>query len=211
MQNSETAHNIEAFVTKLRSEGVEAGKAEAARIVKAAEEEAARIRAAAKADAEETLAKANASARQVEAHTKSELELAVRDAVLRLRQAVQQEIRRLIGDRIKEPLQDPAFTKELILEVARQYARSDAGSGSAVCSLPESMFNRLQEELRAALGAELGRSAEVRNGLKTAGFEYSVGDGTIEVTTESVAEVLSDLVGPEIRRLLAKGAGEKQQ
>ena len=64
-----------------------------------------------------------------------------------------------------------------------------------------------QETFRNA--AETGTPIDLRTSLAEAGFEYRIVDGTVEVTTDSVMEVILELVGPELRRLVAAAQEER--
>jgi hypothetical protein len=45
-------------------------------------------------------------------------------------------------------------------------------------------------------------SVNLHGALSTAGFEYKVSGGTVEVTPESVVQVLSEIVTPQLQQLI---------
>ena len=61
-----------------------------------------------------------------------------------------------------------------------------------------------------ARAAEAGMSIDLRGTLSTAGFEYEVTGGTVEVTVESVVETLSEMVSPQLRQMVQQAAGDFQ-
>jgi len=201
------AHTVQSFVETLRSDGVEAGQ-----------QEAEKIRQQAQQEAEQTVSDAEAKARQiVEAaekqrvmtlkRTQTDLELAARDTVARLRDVLGQAVNRLLTQAASTTLDDAGFLKELIREVASAYAGSDAtGQQTIELNVPEPMQKKLADWAIASLrqkGDEKKLSVELHGSLATAGFEYKVADGTVEVTPESVVQVLSRIVTPQLQELLA--------
>ena len=56
-----------------------------------------------------------------------------------------------------------------------------------------------------------GTGIELHGSLAGSGFEYRVSDGTVEVTVESVVEMLSELVGPEVREIVARAATDRDE
>jgi len=63
------------------------------------------------------------------------------------------------------------------------------------------------ETLRKDLSAG-GMGIDLQGTLKGDGFEYRVIDGTVEVTLDSVVEVLSGIVGPELRQIVARAGAD---
>ena len=56
-------------------------------------------------------------------------------------------------------------------------------------------------------------SVDLRGALESAGFEYKVSGGTVEITPESMVATLSEIVTPELRGLIASaeaGASKKK-
>ena len=52
-------------------------------------------------------------------------------------------------------------------------------------------------------GEDRKLSFELHGALSTAGFEYKLSGGTVEVTPESVVQVLSQIVTPQLQELIA--------
>ena len=80
--------SIESFVKKLQDEGVNAGKEAAEKIRNEAKLEADNMIADAKAEADQILAKARDNAGKQLHRMQTELELAARDVILKLRETI---------------------------------------------------------------------------------------------------------------------------
>lgn len=197
---------IEAFVGRLQTEGVEAGRQAAAKIEAEAQERAARLLKDAEARASEIRKQAETDAALFRKRMEGELQLAVRDSIVALRETFIGMLNRVLAVRVEACLADDAFLRTLIQEVLRQYARADSEErGDISISVTPEMERQLARwavhELRQGLDAP-GRHVDLHGTLEKAGFEYRVTNGTVEVTTESVVAMLSELVRPELRRIL---------
>jgi vacuolar-type H+-ATPase subunit E/Vma4 len=202
---------IEAFIGRLQSEGVTAGKQAAEKLEAEAEQRAAQILKEAETQATNIRGQAEADAARYREKIEGELRLAVRDTVLTLRETLGRMLQSVIAAEVESHLSDEGFLKELIHEVLRQYAQGDSEGRSVIrINLTPEMERQLAHwavhELRPAIAGS-GRHIDMRHALQTAGFEYHMAGGTVQVTTESVAAKLHELARPELRRLL-NAAGE---
>jgi len=205
--------SIESFVAKLQADGVQAGQQAAAKIRTQAEAEARQIIHQAKAQAQKILAEADQQAQATLAHVREELKLAVRDAVARLRECLKAALRTVLANAAKEPLSDPAFLAKLLHELVLLYAQADAaGQRTIQVNLPPESHRQLVDwalhELGKSLAAEGHRGVQLQKTLSQAGFEIKTDEGTVEVTTDSVVEVLSELVSPALRKVVADAAAD---
>jgi len=202
------AGTIEAFVEKLQAEGVEAGRAEAERIRAEAEKKAAALLHEAETRAHGILDKATAECRVLRTRTETELRLAARDTVVRLRETLARALRTVLDSAVKDKLADPAFIEHVLHDVIMAYVRADvAGDGSVTINVATEMRQKLAGWAVSSMQTEVqgqGVTVNLLGTLKAAGFEYRVTEGTVDVTAESVVSILSELVGPELRKLLAE-------
>jgi len=108
---------VQELISRLRDEGVEAGRQEADRVVQEAQKRAAEIVAQAKSEAEEIRNKARTEIKAERAASREAIQLAFRDAELKLRS----EFRAVIAERVKRlvsmELRDREFLKQLILAI----------------------------------------------------------------------------------------------
>jgi len=200
------AETIEAFIDKLQADGVQAGREAARKIHAEAEQRAQQLIQEAQARAKEIVERAEAESRRIQERTETELELAARDTVIRLCESLHRALQEVLAAMASEQLGDPEFLRELLHDVVMQYVRADiARDGTITINVSEEMRRRLTHWAIQALHKDLmssGTGVDLHGSLVGAGFEYKVSDGTVEVTVESVVEVLSELVGPELRAIV---------
>lgn len=206
------AETIEAFVSKLQADGVRAGQAAADKIRAEAEEQAQRMIADAGAQAKQIIAKAEAEREKTRSRAETELKLAARDTIVRLQGSLSRALRHILVETARGGLTDAAFIGDLLREIVMQYVRADIeGQGTMTINVSASMRDQLVqwaiETLRKDLSAG-GMGIDLQGTLKADGFEYRVIDGTVEVTLDSVVEVLSGIVGPELRQIVARAAAD---
>lgn len=184
-------NKLEQLTRTLYAEGLEKGRSEADRLVAEAKAEAAKILAAARAEAEAVRKAAEAKARDVEKNSLTEISLAGKQAVAKIKAEVASLI---IAKSTAEPLKaavlDAGFLKEMLVAVARNWNGADAGKVELKALLPEAertkldaAFAKSARELLAA-GIEVGYSNEVRSGFKVGqkggGYYISFSDGDFE-------------------------------
>ncbi len=201
------AQTLESFVNRLRTDGVEAGRAAADQIRREAQEQAEQVVREAEAKAQHLLAEAAAERERTLLRTRTDLQLAARDTVARLREALSQAVTQVLAQAVDKTLDKPKFLEQLIRDIATRYAESDAaGTATMTINVSEPMRQQLTNWVLATFHHDGkkkdGFSVDLHGTLSGAGFEYHVVDGTVEITPASVVQVLSEIVTPELRRLL---------
>ena len=193
-------NKLQQLTQKLYDEGLEKGRAEADKLVADAKAEARKIVAEARAEAEEIVKKAEAKAEDVSKNT--EISLAGKQAVGRIKSEIASLIiAKATARGVKEAVVDPAFIKEMLVAVAKNWNGSDSGKVELQALLPEgerkkldAAFEESAKELLAA-GVEVGWSKEVKTGFKVGakegGYYISFADADIEAL---LAEYLRDKV-----------------
>jgi len=207
------ADTIESFVAKLQAEGVQAGRHEADKIRNEAQRQADETIRQAKAQADKIVADAENSAKSLLSRARTELDLAARDALFRLREAISQAVQAILTEGAKRQLADTSFLCQVMRELVLLYGQADAERKTVI------RFNvpaDIQDQLASWVMGELHKAAHEANAtvdlhgtLASAGFEYRVDGATVEVTVESVVQTLKDLVGPELQRVLDRAAASK--
>ena len=205
------AETIESFVAKLQEEGVQAGQQAADKLRDEARREAEQIVQQAKDQAEKTIADGKQAAERLMARGATELKLAARDTVLRLREALGQALSDILCHSAAETLGDPEFLADLIRQLVASYAEADlAGDKRIAINVRQELRDKLFDAALSAVGSS-ARDAEpkvdVTGTLKEAGFEYSVSDAKVEVTLSSVVHTLSEMVGPKLREYVQQAIG----
>jgi len=205
------AHTVESFVETLRADGVEAGRQAAEKISRDAEQQAEQSVREAEAKARQILEDAERQRQMTVERTRTDLELAARDTVAQLRNVLSQAVNRLLTRAASTTLDDKGFLKELIRDVASAYAKADAtGEQMFDLNVAEPMKHKLADWAISSFhkgGEEQKLSVELHGALTTAGFEYKLDGGTVEVTPESVVQVLSQIVTPQLQELIAASKG----
>jgi V/A-type H+-transporting ATPase subunit E len=202
--------DIESFVKTLESEGVEAGKKAAGKIEAEAKEQAAAVIAQAKKDAEEIVAEAQNEAEKVKVRMNSSLELATRDAIYLLREKLSQQLKLLLKLKVENALNDGETLSHVLREVIPLYAKAEAGNKlTTEINISQELKSRLLENALRELAHSLrGQNVQVNSSytLAKAGFEYKIEGATVEVSTESVTALLSEMIDPELQQFLEKAA-----
>ena len=219
--SNHASFGVEALIEKLRDKGVSAGQTEAERLIVEAKQKASAIKKQAQQEANEIISEARKETDALKAAGKDALELAARDAHLKLRELVMNrfndEVRRLVGQ-VMEP---QPFMEKLILQVAGR-ARDEAGldkQDKLSIKLPESLIRiddlrKDPEELKegtmahfvlsvmASLfreGITYNPSGDVKKGLK---IYLKDGDVEVDLTDEAISAVLLEHLQPRFRALL---------
>ncbi len=204
------AETIESFVSKLQADGVEAGRQEADRIRDEARKEAEKIVADAREQAGKIVADAKEQAEKELERSRTELRLAARDAMGRLRSTLGEAIRSVLATSAENTLQDVEFVQGLVRDLVLQYAKSDTGETEEIdvhlsAEACEKLADAAIRDLREA-GDQAGAHVNLHATLQRAGFEYRVDDATVEVTVESVVDLLSGMVSPRLREIVRAAA-----
>lgn len=205
---------IESFVAKLQAEGVEAGRQQAEALVAESQAKAKQTVEQAEKQAEKIVADANARAEEILARGRTDLELASRDAALRLQEAIGRGLTALLGQAVREKLDDPDFMGKLLHEIVTVYVKSDFDRKQSLeINVPAEMREKLVSWALEEIGGKEGKphaSIDLKGTLADAGFEYTCHGSTVEVTRDSIVASLKDLVGPDLREILAKAMNDPQ-
>ena len=182
-------NKLQQLTQKLYDEGLEKGRAEAERLVAEAKTQAAAIVEEARNQAAGIVKQAEAKAEDVAKNTLTEISLAGKQAVSKIKAELSGAIvARSISEGVKQSVADPAFLKEMLLAVARNWNGADAGKVE-LRALAASV-----KELLAA-GIEVGYSKDVKSGFKVAakdgGYYISFSDADFDAL---LGEYLRDKV-----------------
>ncbi len=212
---------VEALIERLRNEGVVAGQEKAEDIVSNAQKRAEWIIEEAELEAKELLDQARKQADDIKTAGQDALQLAARDAFIKLRDTLlgsfSHEVMRVVG----EQMADKSFTEQLILALAGT-VREKSGldeSKEIVISLPEDVMGidelrKNPEELKqgnlshytASLAANLLREGvrlEITDEIE-AGLLVRLVDDAMEIdfSDKAVAGLLLEHIQPRFRALL---------
>ncbi len=208
------AETIESFVTKLQTEGIEAGQAAAEKLRAEAAQQAEQIVAEAQQQAEKCLADAQKQAENLLARSKTELELAARDVMLRLKSSLNKALEAIIAGEIKETLPQSDFISNTLHDLVLAYAAADIEhSGRMKINVSPKLQEQLADwalDLMHKHANEAGMAIDLKGTLKASGFEYTVTGATVEVTLESVTETICELVSPRLRKVIDQAVSNQK-
>lgn len=198
-------NKLKELTDRLYGEGLEKGRVEADRLVAEAKEKAAAILAEAKAEAEQIVKKAEDKAADTEKNSMTEIQLAGRQAVAKIKSELAGIIiAKSSTEAVKAATVDAEFVKKLLLEVAKNWSGA-AEQVSLKALLPaalEAEFSKVFEasakELLAA-GVEVGYSKEVKSGFKVGAKD---GGYYIAFTDESFEALLDGYLREKVSQLL---------
>lgn len=198
-------NKLHELTQKLYNEGLEKGRAEAERLVSEAKEAAAKIVADAKAEAEAIAKVAEARAEDIAKNAMTEITLAGRQAVSKIKTEVAEAIiMKSTGDAVKAASVDAAFIKDMLLAVANNWSASTTDV-SLKALLPEqkraeldAAMQKSAEELMKA-GVEVGYSKEVKSGFKVGQKD---GGYYISFTDESFDSLLKEYLREKVSNML---------
>ena len=198
-------NKLKELTDRLYGEGLEKGRVEADRLVAEAKEKAAAILAEANAEAEQIVKKAEAKAADTEKNSMTEIQLAGRQAVAKIKSELAGVIiAKASSEAVKAATVDAEFVKKMLLEVAKNWS-GNAEQISLKALLPAALeaefakvFEASAKELLAA-GVEVGYSKEVKSGFKVGEKE---GGYYISFTDESFEALLDEYLREKVSQLL---------
>ena len=195
---------LQQLTDKLYQEGLEKGRAEAESLVAEAEARAAKIVAEAEARAAKIAADAERKAEDVEKNAMTEIALAGKQAVAKIKSEIETLIvAKVTAEGIKSTNLDPAFIKDMLLAVAANW--NNGAKADLKALLPEAKKAELGAAFDSAAkallaeGVEVGFSNDVKSGFKVGekngGYYISFSDESFEALLggylrEKAAELL---------------------
>jgi V/A-type H+/Na+-transporting ATPase subunit E len=217
MSTPDASHGVQQLIDRLREQGVEAGRTEAARIVAQARQDADRILKEAREQAARERETARAEAERLRRAGEEAVRLAGRDAILALRGALTERFVQRVEGLVRAHLQDPQVLTRLVLAVGGRAGEVVDGS-DAVIHLPATATTEAElrrdpdglardelSQLVLAVSSEMLREGvQVRPGAHDRGLVVTLTDEGVELdlTDEAVAGLLLDHLHPRFRAML---------
>lgn len=187
--------NLDALLTKIRNEGVDAAKTAAAEIVAKAKTEAEEIVAKAKAEAEAAVAAAQAESARLAAGAEATIRQAARDVLLKLGQDVTGLLEGVLGGTVNETLKAPATLEKLVVDAIAAYQKCGEVTIAVGPEVVAAIKARLaqQKDVTVVTDAQMG-----------SGFRVRLSGGRVEhdFTGDSVTAALAALLRPQLAALL---------
>lgn len=197
-----TASGVDGLISRLRDEGVDAGRREAERLVREAQAHAREILEKAEASAKAQVAAAAAEAEALRRAGKEALAIAARDAVLDLKDRLCRRFADEVAKTVSGAMRDEELLRQMILAVAGR-ARTEGGvdrSGETVIELPrhavglDELRRNPEEMVEGSLThfAAASAAAMLREGVSLSRAEDEVGGIRVQLLDRGVSIDLSD-------------------
>lgn len=201
-------NKLQELMQKLYDEGLEKGRAEAGKLISDARAEAQKILAEAQAQADGIVRAARTKAEDVEKNTLTEIALAGRQAVSKIKSEIAGAIvAKSTGESVKSASLDPEFIREMLVSVAKNWNGADSGKVTLQALLPEDARAKLDaafaKSARTLLdaGIEVGWSKSVKTGFKVGAKE---GGYYISFTDADLEALLGEYLREKVYQLLFK-------
>lgn len=198
-------NKLEQLTRKLYEEGLEKGRAEADKVLEDARDQAARIVAAAKAEAGTITAEAARKAEELSRNTHTELSLASRQSMARLKDMIAGAVTAHTLEPVKGLALDAAFLKDMLLAVASNWKGADGGATELTALLPAAMKDKFDAAAKGSLGQLLAAGVELQysEGVKS-GFRIGprAGGYHISFTEEDFRALVGAFLNPRAAELL---------
>lgn len=204
------AEQLQQFLDKIQSEGVEKAEAEAKTLLDAARAQAKGIVEKAKKEAEQQRVEAEREAAAFHQRAEQAIRQASRDLLLNTEQAIVETIQRLLGEKIAGTLK-ATFLKGLLTEVITSYAKAEQGQSDITLLVAPDQVSALTDFARSVLTTaakgEGGVEVKADHAL-SAGFRISLAGGRIEhdFSSAAITDALCHLLRPQLAALLRPAA-----
>ncbi len=219
MSETPRSSGVQELIDRLRQDGVSAGREQADALVEQARSEAREIRDEAEAEAERIRQAAREEAESLQRATREALDLAYRDTVLCLKEALTRDFRSRLEGLVAETLGDPELLRGLVLEVAGRALPDDIRGHDLEIELPEQAvaLDELRRDPESARNDPLSglvvdlAAEQLRDGVtithacgRRAGLVLRLTDADVEVdlSDTAVAEQILQHLVPRFRALL---------
>lgn len=200
--------HVQELLERIKSEGVEAARAEAERILAAAREEADRTVAAAERAAGELESQAKARIASSEAASRQALVHASRDAILALRTRVQEFMDKAVLDASTKAM-GPEYLASLLPGILSGLVRD--GSSDLEILLPPDTLAALDKALAAKLSSSLGSGITFVpfQGIDS-GFRVAMkgSSAQYDFSAEAVARIIGSRVNARLSECLRDAVAE---
>ncbi len=188
--------NLDALLTKIKSEGVTAAQKEAEAIVAKAQKDAEALVAKAKADAEALETNAKAAAERYAQGAEATIRQAARDVVIKLEQDINALFETTLGGAVAEALDAGKLVETCVQEAVDTYLKQG-----------EALEIAAAEKLVPALKKVLAAKKEVTvvtDPLMGTGFSIRLAGGRVEhdFTAASITETLAAQLRPQLAALV---------
>ena len=189
--------DVASFAKQLKEDGIEAAKAEAAKILDEAQKKADKIINAAKAESDKLEKETQTRIQQNRTRSEDEMRLVARDLLISFRKQIEKVGVNLLQGQVAEALNDGEVIKTAITELLKEQSSGKNWEVSLSGKLGPNLAQVVVNMFKAK-----GADAKLGEALLKAGFEVRHGNEVFEITEDSITESFKKLLSPELKKLL---------
>ena len=198
---------LQELIDKIKKDGVSSAEAAAAQITADAEKKAASIVEEAQKKSDDMIKNARAEIARLEKASEDAVTQACRNMLITFRDSLSAELDSLIQSEAAKAYSSDLM-KTLIPETVKAWSKNaDASELSVILS--EKDLKSLENELKAALKAEIAKGLEIKpDSALSAGFRIGVNNGAAfyDYSAESVADLFSAYLNPRVAAIMKESA-----
>ena len=198
---------LQELIDKIKKDGVSSAEAAAAQITADAEKKAASIVEDAQKKSDDMIKNARAEIARLEKASEDAVTQACRNMLITFRDSLIAELDSLIQSEAAKAYSSDLM-KTLIPETVKAWSKNaDASELSVILS--EKDLKSLENELKAALKAEIAKGLEIKpDSALSAGFRIGVNNGAAfyDYSAESVADLFSAYLNPRVAAIMKESA-----
>lgn len=198
---------LQELIDKIKKDGVSSAEAAAAQITADAEKKAASIVEEAQKKSDDMIKNARAEIARLEKASEDAVTQACRNMLIIFRDSLIAELDSLIQSEAAKAYSSDLM-KTLIPETVKAWSKNaDASELSVILS--EKDLKSLENELKAALKAEIAKGLEIKpDSALSAGFRIGVNNGAAfyDYSAESVADLFSAYLNPRVAAIMKESA-----
>lgn len=198
---------LQELIDKIKKDGVSSAEAAAAQITADAEKKAASIVEEAQKKSDDMIKNARAEIARLEKASEDAVTQACRNMLITFRDSLITELDSLIQSEAAKAYSSDLM-KTLIPETVKAWSKNaDASELSVILS--EKDLKSLENELKAALKAEIAKGLEIKpDSALSAGFRIGVNNGAAfyDYSAESVADLFSAYLNPRVAAIMKESA-----
>jgi V/A-type H+-transporting ATPase subunit E len=219
-ETTKEAAGVQELISRLRDEGVKAGREKSDQILQEAQEQASRIVADAEAEAEELLSKARSEIEREKEAALESVRMAIRDTELKMEAEVKADFAAHVRRLVSVEMSDKKFLRQIILAIAGMAAGEKACEDKPVeVLLPKDLFEtdekrtklteKGQERVRHLVlgisgdmlreGIELTPSEDISGGFR---IRLVGEDLEIEISDRAISDLLLQNLLPRYRAIV---------
>lgn len=210
---------VQQLINRLRDEGVHEGEKQREQLLQEAKAKATAMLEQAGADAKRIREQSQAEADKIRSASEAALQLAVRDAAMKLREEISNRLASELRELVARQLESSDFLKKALLEVTRR-SSPDASQGRTRVLLPDKVLrveDLRQDPEELENGSLTAFAVKLAKEVLSRGIEIAPGpdnrpgiridlvdqDIRIDMTDEAVSQLLLKHLTPRFRALMA--------